>query len=461
MSIRSRLFLILMIATSLVWLSAAALIGQSTRAKVERMLDARLSEAATMVASLIPDQGIAAALGGPLVPPPAAGYHRQLACQVWSVERGILARSAGAPAEEMAGAPGLSTVVLGGETWRVFTIETAGLRISVGDRTSARDGLVRDVVKGLLLPAALVLPLLAAVIWLGLARGLAPLRRLEAELHARSPDEVDPLPAHPVPAEIRPVRDALNGLFARLQRAREAERDFTAFAAHELKTPLAGLRMQAQIAARAPDEATRARALSAITASVDRTDRLARQLLDLAAVERAADPADGFSPAALADEVLADLAPLAQAQKVRIIRQFAPAPRRPQGGFLFRAALRNVVENAIQASPDAAEVTVTLGTEGGQVVLAVRDAGPGIDEAERPKVTQHFYRGAGARPGGSGLGLVIAAGAMARLGGGLTLCPSDGWGQRVELTLPSPPSSPTAAGPTVHVTPLAADLRMG
>jgi two-component system sensor histidine kinase QseC len=155
----------------------------------------------------------------------------------------------------------------------------------VGDSLYVRERLVRNVVTGLVVPALLVLPLLAGMIWLCVRRGLNPLSSLASVLSKRQAQDLRPLPEDNLPKEIAPAVTALNGLFHRVEEARERERNFAIFAAHELKTPLAGLKTQAQIAESAKDEAVRANAVRQIAAGVDRTSRLVGQLLDLAALE--------------------------------------------------------------------------------------------------------------------------------------------------------------------------------
>ncbi|SDG23854.1 ATP-binding protein [Alloyangia pacifica] len=440
MSLRLRLFLILALATGAIWFSAVMWIEHSTRAQVTKVLDARLAEAARMVSSLLSDRRIAmAGDGSPVAIPldPHGDYAHQLSCQIWSLRGTLVGQSEGAPAGQLTGAhgTGYSESTVGGETWRVYTVENAalGVRVMVGDSIGVRERLVSGVIEGLLLPMALILPLLAAAIWISLGKGLAPMHRLAEALRLRSPSDLAPLPVGPVPAEMRPMRSALDGLFARLSRAREAERDFTAFAAHELKTPLAGLRTQAQIARIAPDAATRTRALQNIERSVDRTDRLVRQLLELSAVEREGAAQDQLDLGQLSAEICADLAPLAEARDVMLVSDVPEGSAQPlaASGFLLHAALRNLVENAVQASPVGAKVRISCDGK----VLAVEDSGPGIPEALRARACERFVRGTQGGDG-SGLGLAIASAAMERLGGELRLPPSDGQGQRAELHLP-------------------------
>lgn len=445
-SIRARLFGILLLATGALWLSAILWIQSSTRAEVERVLDARLSEAGRMVSSLITDHRVdvaqAAQLAQPQIVTAQADYVHQLSCQIWALDGTLVGLSGSAPQQPLTQAEaGFSQSMVDGVEWRVYSVvnRDLGVRVMIGDSMQVRDRLVNDVTAGLLVPAALILPLLAGLIWISVGRGLVPLDRMARSLATRQATDLSPLHDAPVPREIRPMTDALNGLFRRVSAAREHERNFTAFAAHELKTPLAGLKTQAQIAAMAPDDATRAAALARLERGVNRTDRMVRQLLDMAMVEAEGDaePQPSLALATLIAGVADDLAPLAQGRGQRIVQQVnGHGLQIADDRLLLSAALRNLIENALQASPDGTAVQVTLRQEGAAWVCAVLDRGPGIADADRARVTDQFYRGAGTQAQGSGLGLSIVAAAMARMGGTLRLSPRDGGGEVAEMILP-------------------------
>ncbi len=216
------------------------------------------------------------------VAPELASYERQLSCQVWSIDGRLVARSSGAPGEKLSReSNGFSEHTINGETWRVFAVEDAvkGTRVMVGDRLGSRERLVTDLIKGLLAPTLLIIPLLGLLIWTSLGRGLRPLQTVAAELQQRDADDMRAIDAEHAPREIQPVVDAINKLFVKVDVARLHEREVTAFAAHELRTPLAGLKTQAQIALSASDGATKEGALRQILISVDRTSRLVRHSL--------------------------------------------------------------------------------------------------------------------------------------------------------------------------------------
>ncbi|SEO21917.1 two-component system, OmpR family, sensor histidine kinase QseC [Paracoccus alcaliphilus] len=447
-SIRRRLLIILLAGTGAIWLFAVIWIQHSTRTEVGHVLDRRLQESAQMVASLIRRNGgiagpDAASLVGDAPASPNTGRHdvaRQLICQVWGFDGQLKSESDGAPSGQLADQEGFSEREVDGEVWRVYThVDTElGIRVMVGDARFMRERLVHGVAMGLLAPAMLVLPLLAALIWLAVRGGLAPLDRLAQALSRRPATDLSPLGETRAPAELRPMIEALNGLFHRVEGLRERERSFTAFAAHELKTPLAGLKTQAQIATLSPDAATRDRALAQIAQGVDRTDRMVRQLLDMTATE---NPIDSAAPPEDGAKILADVAGalggLAGSRGVTLRLETGETEWRSTQAALLAPALRNLLENAILASPMGTTVEARLARDEGRIRFSVLDRGPGISETDRPHVTERFYRGAASPSGGgSGLGLSITAAAVKAMGGELSLTPREGGGERAEIILP-------------------------
>ncbi|WP_449255112.1 ATP-binding protein [Bosea sp. (in: a-proteobacteria)] len=412
-SLRARLFLILVVATGLIWLAATIWIYLGTKRELEHVLDTRLQEAARMVASLVRDDGGAGGAAIAAAPQVANGYQRQLSCQIWSLDGHLVAASSSAPAERLTeAAEGFSSSLVAGEPWRVYAIEDAarGVRVLVGDRLGLRDRLVQDLVRGLVAPALLILPLLAGLIWLCVGRGLAPLKGIAADLKGRAADDLAPLPPRDID-ELRPLTEALNGLFGRLDAARRHERAVTAFAAHELRTPLAGIRTQAQIARAAEDGTMRLSALDKIVQGVDRTARLMSQLLALARLDAGtASPAAG----------LVVLGPLLREIDRERSRSDLVVEIDPELDTFAVAGdpdtlavvLRNLHENACAHSPPAGRVRWCREGRSG---LAVADEGPGIPPDEIPLVTQRFYRGRRSVAAGSGLGLAIVEVALTRL----------------------------------------------
>ncbi|WP_289069521.1 ATP-binding protein [uncultured Aliiroseovarius sp.] len=443
-SIRIRLFVILLLATGVVWLSAFLWIQQSTLTEVERVLDARLAESGQMVSSLISDRRVDVAAVAKQVPNLTAaqddasvGYSHKLSCQIWSLDGELVGRSGSAPTNSLAGvAPGFSSNIVDGEEWRVHTVinEALGVRVMVGDSQRVRDRLVQDVTMGLVLPALTILPVLAGLIWLAVWRGLRPLDRLAEGLSQRSADDLRAVEVGPLPREIRPVGRAINGLFGRVDAAREREKAFTSFAAHELKTPLAGIKTQAQVAMMATDDATRTSALAHIQHGVDRTDRMVRQLLSLASVDGTEVRQDvTLDAGVIIRDVVDDLARVARGKGITVTapgNQKIPLNSDP---VLLTVALRNVVENAIAVAPDGSDVDITAETSDEHLKISVLDRGPGIADEDRAKIADRFFRGAGSNANGSGLGLAIVEAAVHRLGGEVAFAPRPGGGEIVSM----------------------------
>ena len=425
-SISKRLFLILALTTSLVWLSAVVWIYLSTRAEVERVLDARLMEAGNMVSSLIVSQEIAVnPVGSATADLPLrthSAYDRQLSCQIWSLQGTLIGRSDGAPGEKLSEhADGFSETVIDGETWRVYAVtnEELGVRVLVGDSIWIRDRLVNDVIRGLALPALLILPVLGVLIWLSVRRGLEPLRKIAGDLEVRHASDLSPINDTQTAQEIAPVLQSLNGLFARVAGLRERERNFTAFAAHELRTPLAGLKTQAQVALASGDGAIRDQALRQIVVGVDRTTRLVRQLLDMSTLE-AFDAVE--TPGTVhAGPVLRSLAEELSDSTRDVTVEVSPdldsltIEIEPE---LFTLAARNLLENAVNHSPDGGTVRCLKAETGG---IVIEDDGPGIPDDELPRITERFFRGRHKVSIGSGLGLAIVELALGRSGWQLQL----------------------------------------
>lgn len=442
-SIRGRLFIVLTVATGLIWLCASAWVFFQTRSEVEHVLDTRLQEAARMVSSLAINSDAVASDRSPSdehLLPEIASYERQLSCQIWSLDGRLVARSSGAPSDSLGNeTDGFSDQQVGGETWRVYAISdpAKGIRVLVGDRLGLRERLISDLIKGLLWPTLLIFPLLGLLIWTVLGQGLRPLHLMAIDLRNRSVDDMSPVETSQAPPELAPLANSLNGLFSKVESARRHERDITAFAAHELRTPLAGLKTQAQVAIATQDPEARGRALRLIVISVDRTSRMVRQLLAIARIDAQDDfqRTDNVNLGEILDEIIsAD--PLSDSANLVL------TPALYETGFatnreLLTVALRNLHENSIQHIKNNGTVTWDAVRVGSSITIYVDDDGPGIPDSELALVTSRFFRGRHKSPYGSGLGLSIVQLAADKLGGTLALKNrSDGNGLRAALSFP-------------------------
>ncbi len=432
-SLRVGLFVTLIAATGFVWLAAVAWIYVGSRREVEHVLDTRLQEAARMVASLASGFDASSGRGASTTIAPLGSYERQLSCQVWSLDGRLIALSSGAPDQQLSQTPsGFSDRTIEGVSWRVFTVEDAdrNVRVMVGDRIGLRERLVTDLIKGLMWPALLIAPLLGGVIWASVGRGLRPLSRIAGDLAARDADDMRPVESAQAPVEVRPLADALNGLFGKVEAARRHERDVTAFAAHELRTPLAGLKTQAQVALAAKDPIVVRNALHQIVAAVDRSTRLVRQLLTIARLdaEMADPPRTRVEVGALLEEIVAGIS-ADENTEVKI----GPSARDlilHTNPDCLQLALRNLHENAVQYSSGGRVTWAACGN-----MLAVEDEGPGIPQDELVKLGTRFFRGRRSSQAGSGLGLSIVKLALAKIGAELTISNRPGRsGIRSEVT---------------------------
>lgn len=425
MSIRTRLFAILALVTALVWGGAVVWVEVQTRNEVQRVLDRRLMESARMVSSMMQPGSLSPVVneegGGRL-----AAYDQQLACQIWSMQGELIARSRSAPSAMLAsGEDGFSERVINGERWRVYTVHVpeGGYRVMVGDNLAVREHLVGSVVTGLLGPAVLGLLALGVLIWWSVGAGLRPIQQMTQALASRRADDLTPVDVAPGGKDLQPFVSALNDLIARVSEARRRETEFTAAAAHELRTPLAGLRVQAQIAANATDEGVRKHALEQIQTSVDRTARLVTGLLALAREDEAAIEADDRRwidlRALFANDADARLETKDQAFRIHV------QPDR------FETAVANLLANA-QAMA-CSRIRVAVEGQGGDAVLVVEDDGPGVSTADLERLGRRFFRTSDAPVGGSGLGLSIVLSTMKAHGGAVRFTPSALGGLRVEL----------------------------
>ena len=318
---------------------------------------------------------------------------------------------------------GLAHVGSAEGAWRLYTHVTDEGVVQVGQPVASRDALARDLSVRVLMPMLFLIPLLAALIaWL-LGRGLEPLREASRRVSDRDASRLDPLPTANVPEELRPLVEQINGLLARLDASLGAQRRFLADAAHELRSPVAALSLQVQLAARAQTEAARHAALVELGRGTERARRLVQQLLDYARLEPGV-PSAPLAPldlAPLVREVVGACA--ARAEELAVdLGADAPDPV-PIRGYEpeLRSLMENLVDNALRYAPPGGAITVAARRLGAQVELSVTDSGPGIPEAERNRVFERFHRVPGDATPGTGLGLSIVRKIVERHRGSIAL----------------------------------------
>ena len=273
----------------------------------------------------------------------------------------------------------------------------------------ARDEIVETLGEALVWPLAAALPALALAIWLGVGAGLRPLGELRRELARRGPGDLARLDAARAPVEIEPLVAELNRLFGRIDQALARERRLTADAAHELRTPLAVLSTQAQVARRASSDAARNEALDAIVAGAERAARLAEQMLTLARLE-SGQGSGALQRAELRERVravIAEAAPRALAKGLDIALEDGPPVALECHAPLLAVLARNLVDNAVRYTPAGGRVRVAVAGDPGVARLEVTDNGPGVPPQELAHLGERFHRLAAEGEAGSGLGLSI------------------------------------------------------
>jgi two-component system sensor histidine kinase QseC len=439
-SLRRRLLFLLSGTVLAAWLATAVFTYFDARKEIGEMLDAHLAQSAGLIAAQLEhelDDDRESTV------PRQYKHERKIAFQVWDRKGRLLLRSSSAPETRLQSrSEGYGDAEIDGKRWRIFSRwdESRHYLVQVGERYELRNELAESVASHLLHPLYFALPALALLIWLAVGAGLAPLAGIAREVAQRAPDNLAHLDAGNAPREISPLIAALNALFDRLRTSLEQERRFTADAAHELRTPLAAVKTQAQVALGATGEAERGRALANVVSGTDRAARLVEQLLVLARLDpqTALPPGQRVDLQALAQQGVAELAPAAAGKGVEA--GLAPGETAPVAGdaVLLAVLLRNLLDNAVRYTPPGGEVEVSVKPAAGGVSLAVVDSGPGIPEAERGKVFDRFHRVLGTGEEGSGLGLSIVRRiadlhrATVVLGEG-----PGGRGLRVEVTFPA------------------------
>ena len=325
--------------------------------------------------------------------------------------------------------------------WIAGAERTGGLTplVQVAETTGKRSRLATEIIKGVILPQFVILPVAVLLVWLALARGIAPLNELQQRIRRRESSDLSPIDENAAPEEVSPLVRAINDLLARLDQSIKSQKQFLADAAHQLKTPLAGLRTQAELAQREIDagqfdpQALKA-SLQQIARSSQNAAHMVNQLLAMARAEdeEQSAPREAVSLDDLATETVRDFVPKALEKHIDLgyeapeyaARSVPSASLWVRGNaVLLRELVRNLVDNALQYTPAGGTVTVRVVNDpfGQVVVLQVEDSGPGIPAAEREQVFQAFYRSLGTNVDGSGLGLAIVREIAGRHGAEVTL----------------------------------------
>jgi two-component system sensor histidine kinase QseC len=423
-SLQARLLALLLTLICGVWVSAAVLTWIDTRHELDELLDAHLAQSAALLVAQQTDTDAADRAHKPPRrhtyndddhpdAPTLHKYATRVAFQVFHNGK-LTLHSGTAPQTPMSQrVRGFATVELPeGGSWRVFGAQgnEGDVQVFVGEQLRSRQSILWAVMQSVLMPLLVALPILAVLGWLAVHRSLKPLHTLSQALAQRQPQAIEPLVIADTPAEIAPVVLSLNSLLARIGQMLASERRFTADAAHELRTPIAAIRIQAQVALGAgDDDEQRNQALQHTLEGCDRATHLVAQLLTLSRLENAGGAAPGLplDVSQIAQRVAASLAPSALARKQVLTLDASTPGLITADDTLIGVLIRNLLDNALRYSPDGAQVTVRVSCAQGQVTLQIDDSGPGVPEAELSRLGERFYRGLGTEQRGSGLGWSI------------------------------------------------------
>lgn len=458
---------------SVVWLVAVFGSFRHATREIGEWQDARLVEYAALLVDLAPadldrlarfppDARIELAHGhsGSAGPDPDGDrLPRDILFEVRDAQGNVVATSlpAGAPgrpdAADRSATP--ATIVARGTQWRTHTLrdDASGRWIRVMEPANTRSDLATGIARGIMWPLIVALPVLALLLWYLIGRGLAPLKTLSTLIGARDARSLEPLGVAIVPDEVRTLVDAIDRLLARLRQSIGRERAFTSDAAHELKTPLAAIKVQAQVALATDDPAHQQLAMQRVVQGVDRSARLAEQLLLLARLdEYERIPTRAVVVRELVDAAVERHVAKAADKAIDIVTGDASGRAIDADPILVGILLDNLVDNAIKYGRRGGRIELDMHDDGALQRIVVRDDGPGVAPGERERLGDRFYRGSGAQSPGSGLGLSIVTRIAHYFGGTVRFeAGIDGHGLCVTIALPSA----NAAGPAPRAVPAA------
>jgi two-component system, OmpR family, sensor kinase len=422
-SLRARLLWFLLAAIVLAAMAQALIAYRSARSDADEIFDYHMQQMALSLRSGAP---LANHANGPAIDP----GNDDMVVQVWTPDGVQVFRSLSRAELPQRAVLGFSNVRVRGATYRIFSVQTSNQTVQIAQDMAVRQRMAGALALRTVAPIALMAPLLMLVVWWVVSGSLAPVSRVRKQVAARQADDLSPVSENDLPDEVKPLVHELNLLFGRVRTAFDAQQHFVADAAHELRSPLAALKLQVLSLDRAEDAAARAVAVGRLTAGIERATRLVEQLLVLARQESggAEQKFDSVNLADLAKRTMGDMAGAAQAREIDLGLPRADEVSVAGQGDALLILLRNLIDNAIKYTPSGGTVDLEViqpAEPGRGPVLCVEDSGPGISPEERERVFSRFYRVPGSSAGGSGLGLAIIKAIAERHGATLVLGQSE------------------------------------
>lgn len=435
-SLRSMLLVWLLTAVVLASAVQAIILYRVTLNETEELFDYHIQQ----LALSLRDQVLHESPVGVVVPEDESEY--DFVVQIWGLNGERLYRSRPGSTLPNEAIMGFSNVSTPEGEWRMFSIRLRDRVIQVAQPMGVRSEMALAISLRTLTPLLLIVPLLALAIWFAVGRALRPIENISTAVERRHATSLDPLPEERLPEEIAPLVGALNRLLARLSQSISAQQAFIGDAAHELRSPLTALRLQAQLVTRAHDDKARESAAAILVAGIDRATRLVEQLLTLARSEPDATSRK-FEPVRLDElvmDVVAQHAEMAHNRHIDLgVREAEPLSVSGDADSL-RILLRNLMDNAIRHTPQGGRIDASVLARNGCAVIEVADSGPGIPAEERGRVLDRFYRRPGNEATGSGLGLAIVKAIAERHGATVELAEAPGGGLAARIVFGQTPA---------------------
>ncbi|HEY0065592.1 MAG TPA: ATP-binding protein [Telluria sp.] len=436
-SLRGRLLWFLLAAISIAAVVQASIAYRTALANADQIFDYHMQQMALALRSGTP-------LSNTDARDAEQAENNELLVQVWTPDGVQTFRTISNARLPQHAVLGFSNVRENNTTYRVFSIQTPTQTLQVAQDMAVRRNMAGNMALRTVGPIAVMMPILMLVVWWVVSGSLKPVARVRKQVAARQADDLSPVSEAGLPDEVLPLVQELNLLFGRVKTAFEAQQHFVADAAHELRTPLAALKLQALSLERAESSEARGVAVGRLTAGIERATRLVEQLLVLARQEASDASGASVAPVGLADlarRAVADMAGAAQHKGVDLGLQRADEVAVRGQGDALMILMRNLVDNAIKYTPQGGTVDVTVSGAAEGALLVVEDSGPGIAPEERERVFDRFYRIAGSEAGGSGLGLAIIKAIAEHHGAQLTLGQSERLGG-LQVAIKFPALSP-------------------
>ena len=418
-SLRGRLLWFLLAAISIAAIAQASIAYRTALGDADQIFDYHMQQMALSLRSTAPLSSAQERAGID-----AAAENNDLVVQVWTPDGVQVFRTVSRAQLPQRAVLGFSNVEANGTTYRIFSVQTNFQTVQVAQDMAVRRNMAGSLALRTVGPIGVMMPILMLVVWWVVSGSLQPVARVRSQVAARQADDLSPVSEAGLPDEVRPLVQELNLLFGRVRTAFEAQQSFVANAAHELRTPLAALKLQAHSLERADSVAARQVAVARLSAGIERATRLVEQLLVLARQEASAVSgvkAEQVALAALARRAVGDLAGGAHGKGIDLGIHHADDVSIEGRGDALMILLRNLVENAIKYTPAGGTVDLEVRAQAGGATILVEDSGPGIAAGERERVFERFYRIAGSEASGSGLGLAIVKAIAERHGATLML----------------------------------------